>query len=417
MSKIHAVIHDPHPQPQIAEANILAAYDAYLEHWEPSDNHPHHWNNSDLLDFIVWAQERSWHLEPKQAQVEDTPILHHVFGNCSDNTILLSFSVHAEQQKWAEVDIHQFISWACEKGIHLQHANTWGVDLSSCLKPCDTSPRGLLSSRAFEQRANLNRMLRTMKQRTSGAKDTFLQNEKEDIFANLVEQDVSLVPMTQNKVILSVSEQMKTEEKLGTGQKKNHPPLPQASPTPTAPPPKPLPCVISPWPLLPPLPPPPPRSPPPMALLSPTVKCSVTSPGKDDYDEVLDDLLNDAISPSLLSFALNLEEQFHALQLAADCAGDDVVDEDDDTADDDDGVFDLQQELANISLPSQTFPFLLPESSIDKEDTACDCVNTFAGSILRGDDAGGCLVKTHQKIVKDEDPTDVKAPTVSIAQQ
>ena len=87
------------------------------------------------------------------------------------------------------------------------------------------------------------------------------------------------------------------------------------------------------------------------------VAVDAVTDGEDDHDEVSDDLLNDAISPSLLSFVLNLEEQHDALQLADDCAGDDVVDE---------------------------------------------------------DDADGCLVKAHQKIVKDADPTDVKAPTVTL---
>ena len=175
IQSIQSVIHDPQPQQQFSEANILTAFEGYLKHWEPSSNHPHHWNNSELLDFIVWAQERGWNFEPKQAQAADTPILHHVHGNCSDNTILLCFSVYAEQQTWAEVDIHLFVLWACEKGICLQHANAWGVDLSSCLKPSNTVSWSLLSSHAaFEQRANLNRMLQTEKQRVRDATDTFL---------------------------------------------------------------------------------------------------------------------------------------------------------------------------------------------------------------------------------------------------
>ena len=65
-------------------------------------------------------------------------------------------------------------------------------------------------------------MLRTEKIRVRDAKETFLQNKKQDSFAVLVEQNVSPVTMTNvlldqmtvSKVILSETEQVKTGEKL-----------------------------------------------------------------------------------------------------------------------------------------------------------------------------------------------------------
>lgn len=129
----------------------------------------------------------------------------------------------------------------------------------------------------------------------------------------------------------------------------------------------------------------------------------------------LEQHFHDTIATNCLDFALPFEQQLQdsekeLLELCAnDCAGDEIDDEDDDTVADNDGVFDLQQQLANFSLPSPTKPLLmlLPDGSILMPDEPSDSFSwgvagstddcSYADSILRGDDAVACGVKIDQK--------------------